>query len=223
MRRTIVAVVAALVMAATAGAALANGGFGLGGFFGLGPTSRTALLNDVASRLKVTPTALRTAIEDAEKAQIDQQVKDGVLTKAEGDAIKERIDSGRVGIMAGGPADLSPGELGILSSAADYLGLSSSDLRNQLDQGNSLSDVAKAKSKDVAGLKTAIVNGATKALATAVSSGDLTDTQRDTILAQVKNNIDDLVTQKLGSFGLRGHGRLGALGLGLGLGLGLRR
>jgi len=110
-------VVAAVTLLAGTGAALAHGGFGP--FGGPGGGNQTALLNDVAARLNVSGAALRKAVKDTVKAQVDQQVKDGLLTKAEGDKIKERVDNGAVHVGVG-PAGV--GDLGIMQAAAAYLG-----------------------------------------------------------------------------------------------------
>ena len=102
-KRTIAGVVAGVAVLAGSGAALAHGGPGMPFGFGGGDDNQTALLNDVAKNLNVSNTALRKAVKDALKARVDQQVKDGVLTKAQGDDVKARIDSGavHVGLVRG--------------------------------------------------------------------------------------------------------------------------
>src|SRR5829696_4058465 len=129
-RRTIAGAVAGLTLLAGTGAALAHGGHGP--FGGPGGGNQTALLNDVASRLNVSGAALRKAVKDAVKARVDQQVKDGLLTKAEGDKIKERVDNGAVHVGVG-PAGV--GDLGIMQAAAAYLGLTPAELRAQFKNG----------------------------------------------------------------------------------------
>jgi len=52
---------------------------------------RTKTLLTLAQEKKVDVTKLRTAIADAEKAAIDQAVKDGKLTQANADALKAKI------------------------------------------------------------------------------------------------------------------------------------
>src|SRR4051794_41881214 len=52
--------------------------------------SEQAVLDDAAKRLNVSPEALRGALGAAEDAQLDQAVKDGKLTQAQADAIKQR-------------------------------------------------------------------------------------------------------------------------------------
>src|SRR5215213_8580959 len=165
-RRTIAGAVAGLTLLAGTGAALAHGGHGP--FGGPGGGNQTALLNDVAARLNVSGAALRKAVKDAVKAQVDQQVKDGLLTKAEGDKIKERVDNGAVHVGVG-PA--GAGDLGIAKAAASYLGVSPADLRKAMQDGKSLADIAKEKGKTVDGLEAAIVANATTLLAAAVAAG----------------------------------------------------
>src|SRR3954453_2932431 len=62
-----------------------------------------AIIDDAAKRLNVSPEALRSALGAAEDAQLDQAVKDGKLTQAQADAIKQRRQqSGSV--LGPGPA-----------------------------------------------------------------------------------------------------------------------
>jgi hypothetical protein len=161
----------------------------------------------------VSNTKLRTAIKDALKAQVDQQVKDGLLTKAEGDTLKARIDSGSVGVEVG-PSGAGFGDLGVLDAAAAYLGVGLADIRTAFAAGKSLSALAGEKNKSVSGLQDAIVAKATAQLAAAVTAGDLTDAQRDTILTRVKNTVAELIAQTGGRLGER-HGPKGMVGNGL--------
>src|SRR3954447_25407900 len=205
-RKVVAGVVAGVTLLAGTGAALAHGGHGpFGGpFGGPGGGNQTALLNDVASRLNVSGAALRKAIKDSIKAQVDQQVKDGVLTKDDADKIKERIDKGAAHVGVG-PAGVGLGDLGVLKSATAYLGLTPADLEKQLRDGKSLADIAKDKGKTVDGLEAAIVAGATTQLAAAVAAGDLTDAQRDQALTRLKNSVDEIVAHTPGLRGDRGQ------------------
>ena len=199
-KRTIAGVVAAVTLVAGTGAALAHGGPGmrmLVGFGGRGGGAQTDTLNAVAKNLNVSNTALRKAIKDALKAQVDKAVAAGALTKAQGDDAKSRIDSGAVHVGVG-PVHMGWGDLGAIDAASAYLGMSVADIRAGLQSGKSLADLAKDKGKTVQGLQDAIVAQAQKNLSLAVSSGDLTSAQSDTILTNVKNNVDDFVNASRG-------------------------
>jgi hypothetical protein len=78
---------------------------------------------------------------------------------------------------------------------ADYLGLTQSALRTQLQAGKSLADVASAQGKTVAGLQAAIVAAATTKLDAAVSAGTITAAQESSRLADLKSHLDDIVNR----------------------------
>src|SRR4051794_28790546 len=56
-------------------------------------TEQKAFLDDVAKRLNVTREQLDAAVKGAAAARIDAAVAAGMLTKAQGDAAKQRIAS----------------------------------------------------------------------------------------------------------------------------------
>jgi hypothetical protein len=178
--RTLVAAAVALA-AVSAGAALAADKF-------LTPNQESqAIINDAANRLGVQPSALSDALKAAFKARIDAAVAAGTITKAQGDELKTRIDSGALPFFGGpgfrggffhGPGHLGFGELDV---AATYLGVTETSLRDSLMSGKSLAQVAKDENKSVDGLVDAIVAEQKKELAIAVTAGRITDAQRDAI------------------------------------------
>jgi hypothetical protein len=164
-----------------------------------------AVIDDAAKRLNVTPDALRGALGAAEDSQLDQQVKDGKLTQAQADAIKKRrADSGTVlgGPGAGGHPGFGGGLAfkrgagGALDAAASALGLKLDDLTAKLKAGKSIADVAKDQGKSLDDVKTAITAGVTKELDQAVTDKKLTSAQRDKVVAELKDHLDDLVNRK---------------------------
>ena len=170
-----------------------------------------AFLDDLAKRLNVTRDQLDTAIEGAAGARIDAAVAAGTLTKEQGDAAKKALANGVPALGAhifggrpGGPGGRrgpgGPGGPGFghgfggIKGAADYLGLTEDKLREQLQAGKSLADVAKATSgKTVEGLKAAIKAEQVKDLDQAVKDGHLTSAQRDKIVAEIDQHLDDIV------------------------------
>jgi hypothetical protein len=71
-------------------------------------TGRQAFLNDVARRLHVTPAQLTSALEGAEIDQINAAVASGKLTKAQGNAIKQKIQQGHLPLGAPGLFGVRP-------------------------------------------------------------------------------------------------------------------
>ena len=61
-----------------------------------------AVVNDAANQLGVTPERLTTALKTALKNRVDASVKAGRITKAEGDALKARIDENALPLFGPG-------------------------------------------------------------------------------------------------------------------------
>jgi hypothetical protein len=216
-KRMVVAAAATLAVAGGAAAAVAATGSGSRG---------SDFLDSVAKHLGVTPQKLEDATKAAAIDQVNADLAAGRITKAQADELKERIQSGD-GVLGGrggpgfgrgaggfaipgGPG--GPGKPSIaneLAAAAKYLGLSESDLRTKLEDGQSLADVAKAQSKDLAGLEQAILDAAKADLDKAVADKDLTQSQADDILANLKSHIDNIAN---GSLRFRGPGEPGGPG-----------
>lgn len=177
--------VAAAAAVAGGGAAIAADRFG-------SSSDSQAVVNDAAKQLGVTPSALTSALKKALENRIDAAVAAGQLTKAQGDELKQRIESGQLPLFfgpRGGPHE----HFGELDAAASYLGLTEAGLRAQLESGKSLAQVAKDRGKSVDGLIQALVDSATKRLDADVAAGRLTKAQEQQILSGLKQRITDFV------------------------------
>lgn len=127
---------------------------------------------------------------------IDGLVKDGTLTQAQADkvvaalkdAMPHRGDRG-----PGGPRGARP-DLDVIAST---LGMTTDEVRTELQSGKSLADIAAAKNVDKQKLVDALVADATKHLDQAVADGHLTQEQADQRKADLTQHITDLVDGKL--------------------------
>ena len=97
---------------------------------------------------------------------------------------------------------MKAGLLGLADDAAMALGLTRAQLLRQLRQGKTLGAIAKAQSKDIDDVRSAIRDGAKKRLDKAVDDQDLTRKQADKMLALLNDHL-----KKLENFSLRGHFR----------------
>ena len=160
-----------------------------------------AIVNDAAKNLGVEPSKLSAALKKAFEDRIDAAVADGRLTKAQGDELKQRIESGELPLLGafgfrhgpGGPHEFLRG----LDAAASYLGLTEDQLHSRLESGKTLAEIAKAQGKSVDGLKDALVKDAKTKLDAAVKSGRLSSAEEQRILAGLQQHVDDLVNGKL--------------------------
>jgi len=194
-----------LVAGAVAGLAVAGGGAAYAAKqLGSPQQENQAVLNDAAKQLGVEPSALSAALKKALENRVDEAVAAGRLTKAQGDELKQRIESGDMPLFGGPGRGFHEGApFGGLGAAASYLGLTDAQLRAKLESGKSLADVAKAQGKSVDGLVQALVDAAKTKLNAAVAAGRLTQSQADSILAGLKSHITDFVNGTAPHFGLR--------------------
>lgn len=178
--------------------------------------SRQAFLNDVAKRLNVSPQKLRSAINGALLDRLNAAVKAGKLTRAEANAIQQRIERGvppffggpgmgfRGGRFAHPPGFVGPpgffgvtrpfGHAGPLACAARYLGLTPSQLFNDLCSGRSLAEVAKANGKSAAGLERAMTAGIKSSLDAAAAAGRINKSQEAQLLRTLSARLRDSST-----------------------------
>lgn len=194
-------------LAASAGAALAVAG--VGGAIAatqLSPEEESrAVVEDAAKQLGVDPAKLSDALEQALENRIDKAVDNGMLTKEQAGAMKERIEAGDFPLFAGpllGPPLGGPhrGGFGLrmhgfrdLDAAAAFLGVTGAQLRESLESGKTLAEVAKEKGKSVDALVNAIVAEKTERLDQAVEDGRMTKAQRDEIVAGLRERTTTLV------------------------------
>jgi hypothetical protein len=190
---------------AGAAAALAVGGAGAGVAatkLADSPSAESkAIVNDAAKSLGVEPSKLEAALEKAFEDRIDAAVAAGRLTKAQGEELKQRIESGDFPLF--GPPAFGPG-FGMphpffhgLDAAASYLGLTEEQLESRLEGGKTLAQIAKAEVKSVDGLKAALVKDAKAKLDAAVKAGTLTKAEEQKVLKDLEQRIDDLVDGQL--------------------------
>jgi polyhydroxyalkanoate synthesis regulator phasin len=193
---------------AAAAVAIAGGGAAVAATQLSSPKEESqAVVNDAAGQLGVQPQALTDALKKALENRVDAAVADGRLTKEQGDALKQRIESGDAPLFFG-PGLGHQGPLGHfrdLDAAAAYLGLTEAELQAQLEAGKTLAQVATAQGKSVDGLVDALVASAKKHLDDAVAAGRLTQAQEAQVLSDLKQRITDRVNGKATEFdGRRG-------------------
>jgi hypothetical protein len=109
----------------------------------------------------------------------------------------------------GGMYGMWSGQQPVMTAAADYLGLSLTQLRTQLQSGHSLADIATAQGKPVSGLKDAILAAMTSRINADTA---LTAQQRAAMISQVNSHLDTMINRDMD------HGP----GTGMGAGMGSR-
>jgi polyhydroxyalkanoate synthesis regulator phasin len=200
-----------LIAGTVAGLAVTGGGAAIAASHFSGANDSQTVVNDAAKQLGVQPSALTAALKKGLEDRVDAAVAAGRLTKAEGDALKQRIESGELPLFGAphGPGGFHGGGFfGGLGTAASYLGLTEVQLRSDLESGKTPAQVAQAQGKSVDGLVQALYDQAKQKLDTAVSAGRLTQTQEGSILSELKSQLTGFVNGTRPAFG-RDRGPVG--------------
>jgi hypothetical protein len=183
---------AALLSAAGAGAAVAASKDS-------SPSSESkAVIDDAAKQLGISSSKLSDALKKALNDRVDAAVAAGRITKAEGDALKQRIASSDFPLVGGLHRGFGHFGFGGLEAAAGYIGITEVQLRTELEGGKSLAQVATAHGKSVDGLVNTLFADAKSKLDDAVSAGRLTTSQETEML----NGLKDRIANKVNSTGL---------------------
>jgi hypothetical protein len=167
----------------------------------LAANDKPSLVDDVATRLGVTPEKLRAAFKAALTARVDAAVKAGKLTPEQAAKLKQRIAAG-TGLGIGARKAFANRQKAFRDRiakarahgpVADYLGMTREQLRAELRGGKSLAQLAQAKGKSLDGLVAAMLAPAKARLAKAVENGRLTKARADELLARLTDGAKKLV------------------------------
>ncbi len=154
-------------------------------------------LAQLATAQGKTVSGLEDAIVAAAKTNLDAAVAAGTLTAAQEATKLADLQShvadivSSTGPPAGGHG--GPGGGPATKAIADYLGLTSDQIRTQLQSGKTLAQVATAQGKTVSGLEAAIVADAKTHLDAAVTAGKLTAAQETSMLSDLQSHVADMV------------------------------
>ena len=187
-----------LVLGIAVALVAAGGGVALAAAQGNTPAQESqAVIDDAAAQLGIPSSKLSDALKKALSDRIDAAVAAGRLTKAQGDELKQRLQSGDVPLF-GGPGH-GFGHHGLfhgLDGAASYLGLTKAQLHTELEGGKTLAQVAQDHGKTASGLIDALVAAEQKELDSAVSAGRITKAQADQFKSGLRDRITNLVNGK---------------------------
>ncbi len=172
---------------------------------------RNAFLDDVARRLGIQRSKLDAALEAMALADVKRAEDNGFITSSQADRIRERINTGDAKGLGGfglhGPLGLGLGGFGhhggflkghlgrgtgLLTAAANYLGISEANLMEAL-RSKTLAQVAGDQDKSVDGLEAALRTAKKAQLDDSVSGGQITSAQENALLGRFDSQIGDVV------------------------------
>ena len=169
----------------------------------------------VADILGVEVEEYDAAIEQAQEQVLGEAVSEGWLTQEQADRMRERQAEGF------GPRGMDKGFFGprrgfmgrggdpFLAVAADELGMTASELMDELANGKSIAGIAEEKGVDTQAIVDAHQAKLAETLAQAVENGRITQKQADWMLEQIQQRITDMLEKTWEDFGpRRGPGRM---------------
>jgi polyhydroxyalkanoate synthesis regulator phasin len=157
-------------------------------------------MRNLANRLHVPLTTLQQDQQSALDDVLNQMVKDGKLTQSQATALKQKLQS-HLACTDNGNAWLTRFVAGqflskyhgqIENSIAAGLHMTSTELTAQLQAGQSLSQIAAAHNVNSSQLRTIVTDAIQSALDTAVTKGDLTQSQATSLSQYLQSHPDFL-------------------------------
>jgi hypothetical protein len=157
----------------------------------------TSFMGHLASDLNTNQTKVSAAIQKAIGQTIDDEVKNKDLTQAQADAIKKQLAGKAPCDLVSTPNLKAPGgshggsrlsQQMLLSAAASALGITDAQLKTDLAQGMTLSQIAAAQKPAVteAQFRTRLIANLTPVLDKAVAANKLTAMQEQAIIKQLQ-------------------------------------
>jgi len=167
---------------------------GSSGQAGKASAACTNFITHFASDLGSTQSKVAAAFQKAAGQTIDDEVKNGDLTQAQADTLKKKVASQTPCALlpaAGGKGtatDLGAYKQALLSAAASALGITEQQLKADLAQGMTLSQIAASQNPPVteAQFRARLITNLTPMLDAAVAKKTLTSAQEKAIIQKLQ-------------------------------------
>ena len=137
-------------------------------------------------------------------------VDDGTLDEAQRDAVVETLEEARPEGFGQRGHRGGPGRGG-LGNLAETLGLDGAEIREALQNGDSIADIAEAQGIDLDSIVESLIDQAEERLDAAVEAGRLDEAQAAEMLEQAEEKANDIIN---GDFEFEGRGGFGGRGFG---------
>lgn len=155
-----------------------------------------AFIDNLAGKLGLSSDELEATIEESQNEIIDDAVASGELTEEQGEAMKERAANGGGFGFGPGGGGFGPGRAGHLGrgalnldTIAETLGITSDELRAELEAGTPLGEIITAQGSTVEEVVAALVADMQTQLDEAVAEGQLTQEEADARLADLEERL----------------------------------
>ncbi len=136
---------------------------------------------DIASEKGMTVNEFRQMMVDARSEAVDLGLKNGTITQAQANWMKNRTDDGRGFGMGRGDGFFGEGLMHeeMITALAGKLGLTVAELNTKLDAGTTIAQLASDKGMTVVEFRQMMVDARSAAVDLAVKNGTITQAQAD--------------------------------------------
>ncbi len=182
-------------------------------------TKVQTFVDRLASNLGLSSNQVQQGLQATEDQYVDDAVASGKMTSAQGDALKQQIDSGQLTPFDIGIPGMGMGMNGHHRMGADMdviastLGITTDQLQSDLSSGTTIADEITNHGKTVDDVVNAVVAQEKTEMGQAVTDGKMTqdqETQRlDTLRQQLTDAINNNTFGQGGPGGFGGHGHMG--------------
>lgn len=139
-------------------------------------------------------------------------VDDGTLDESQRDAVVDTLEAARPdGFGERGPRGHrgGPGGFGGLGTIAETLGLDGAEIREALQNGDSIADIAEAQGVDLDTIVDGLIAEAEERLGAAVEAGRIDEAQAAEMLERAEEKADEILSGEFEFEGRRGFGGRG--------------
>jgi len=186
-KRVLLAVVTLALLGVFAGAALAQTPPAQNRLGTDMPALFQTFLDRFASILGVDKDRIVAAAKEAGKQTVDEAVRQGKITAEQAERIKARIDEGQF-FPCPFPGRKAPGFGGPrLDALAQALGMTTEELRAQLEQGKKVADIAREKGLTEEQLRQKLLEARIQAIRQAVEEGKIPQEKADEMIQRLQN------------------------------------
>ncbi len=184
MKRVLMIAAAVVVLAA---GAVAVGGAATSAQEGDGPLG--TFLGRVADKLGISEEEFEVAIDEARTELIDEALAEGRLTEEQAERARESDFPFRARFRGAGEHKGY-----VKEAAAQVLGMSQEELKDELKDGNSLAEIVEGQGITVDDFKVELLNQLQALLDSDVADGTLTQEQADRIFGCAEEKIDSILS-----------------------------
>ncbi|HVX31001.1 MAG TPA: hypothetical protein VHA53_11025 [Nitrolancea sp.] len=155
-------------------------------------------LNRLANNLGISTDKLQQGLKTTADQEIDNAVANGRITQDQADKAKAQVDAGNglnafTHFFGARIHDRDMLRFGTWNDLASALGMSPQDLSSQLQSGKTLKEIISDQNKTVDDVVNAVAAKAQQQLDTAVTNGKLTQSREESIIANLKTYLTNLI------------------------------